>query len=538
MSHNPDMNQADVFEAVADAVPDYKALTMDGRTLTFRDLDDESTRMGHLFQAAGVRPGDHVALHLKNSIEHMSGIIGALKVRSAGININYRYTVTELEYLYNDSKCVATLVDAEFGEAVATLLPDTPELKAVLVVGDAPAELVEACRANQVALHRVDTEWPSQSPERDFGDRSGDDTVVIYTGGTTGYPKGVQWRNADYFYACLSGGNPYGDARQSPAEVAENTENGAFFNVVLSAPLMHGAGTFTVFTFLNMGGHLIMQRDFDPLDVVKTVEREKAGMLVFVGDGMGVPIIDTMVENKDTIDVSSLFAVSSGGGIWSKASRDKLRTLLPDVIVRDNFGASESGNDGELEMNEKGEVRLPPSERRKVVREDFSTVEPGSDEIGLLARAGHVPLGYFNDSEKTDRTFPVIDGVRMSILGDMARVESDGSIVFLGRGSGSINTAGEKVFPEEVEQALKAHPAVFDALVAGAPSERYGQMVAAVVQYREDQDEPTDDELRDFLRESLAGYKLPKRIVAVPEIKRTPAGKADYRWAKDQVAAS
>lgn len=538
MSHNPDMNQADVFEAVADAVPDYKALTMDGRTLTFRDLDDESTRMGHLFQAAGVRPGDHVALHLKNSIEHMSGIIGALKVRSAGININYRYTVTELEYLYNDSKCVATLVDAEFGEAVATLLPDTPELKAVLVVGDAPAELVEACRANQVALHRVDTEWPSQSPERDFGDRSGDDTVVIYTGGTTGYPKGVQWRNADYFYACLSGGNPYGDARQSPAEVAENTENGAFFNVVLSAPLMHGAGTFTVFTFLNMGGHLIMQRDFDPLDVVKTVEREKAGMLVFVGDGMGVPIIDTMVENKDTIDVSSLFAVSSGGGIWSKASRDKLRTLLPDVIVRDNFGASESGNDGELEMNEKGEVRLPPSERRKVVREDFSTVEPGSDEIGLLARAGHVPLGYFNDSEKTDRTFPVIDGVRMSILGDMARVESDGSIVFLGRGSGSINTAGEKVFPEEVEQALKAHPAVFDALVAGAPSERYGQMVAAVVQYREDQGEPTDDELRDFLRESLAGYKLPKRIVAVPEIKRTPAGKADYRWAKDQVAAS
>ena len=188
-------------------------------------------------------------------------------------------------------------------------------------------------------------------------------------------------------------------------------------------------------------------------------------------------------------------------------------------------------------MNESGEVRLAPGPRLRVVREDFSTVEPGSDEIGFLARAGHVPLGYYNDPEKTARTFPIIDGVRMSILGDMARVDEDGSIIFLGRGSGTINTAGEKVFPEEVEQALKSHPAVFDAVVAGAPDERYGQMVAAVVQYRDGEEEPTDDELRTFLRESLAGYKLPKRIVGVPEIKRSPAGKADYRWAKDQVAA-
>lgn len=537
MSHNPDMNQADVFEAVADAVPEYKALTMDGRTLNFRDLDEESTRMGHLLQAAGVKPGDHVALHMKNSIEHMCALIGSLKVRAGAININYRYTVKELEYLYNDSECVATMVDAEFGEAVAKVLPGAPKVKAVLCVGDAPSSLVEACRAQDVALHAVDSEWPSQSPERDFGPRSGADAMVIYTGGTTGYPKGVQWRAADYYYACLSGGNPYGDPRNSPQEVAENTEGGAFFNVVISAPLMHGAGTFTVFTFLNLGGHLIMQRDFDPLEVVQTVEREKAGLLVFVGDGMAVPIIDTMVERKDSMDFSSLFAVSSGGGIWSKTSRDKLRALMPDVIIRDNFGASESGNDGELEMNETGEVRLPPSERRRVVRDDFSTVEPGSDEIGFLARAGHVPLGYYNDPEKTAATFPIIDGVRMSILGDMARVDADGSIVFLGRGSGTINTAGEKVFPEEVEQALKAHPAVFDAVVAGAPDERYGQMVAAVVQYREDQEEPTDDELRAFLRDSLAGYKLPKRVVSVPAIKRSPAGKADYRWAKGQVAA-
>ena len=273
MSHNPDMNQADVFEAVADAVPDYKALTMDGRTLSFRDLDEESTRMGHLLQAAGVEPGEHVALHMKNSIEHMCALIGSLKVRAGAININYRYTVKELEYLYNDSDCVATMVDAEFGEAVAEVLPGAPGIRAVLCVGDAPTALVEACREREVALHAVDTEWPSQSPERDFGPRSGDDTMVVYTGGTTGYPKGVQWRAADYFYACLSGGNPYGEARTSPQEVAEHTEGGAFFNVVMSAPLMHGAGTFTVFTFLNLGGHLIMQRDFDPLEVVRSVER-------------------------------------------------------------------------------------------------------------------------------------------------------------------------------------------------------------------------------------------------------------------------
>ncbi|MFL0579887.1 acyl-CoA synthetase [Dietzia sp. 179-F 9C3 NHS] len=535
MSPNPDMNEADVFEAVADAVPDNRAVTIDGVTYSYREFDEVANRMGHLLQANGVEPGNHVALFMRNIIEHLASMVGLMKIRGVGINVNFRYTEDELAYLFADSDAVATVVEAEYADKVAAILPRCPELKTVLCVGPATEALTSACAERGVTLVDVDAELPEQSSERDFGPRSGDDTWVVYTGGTTGFPKGVVWRMADYYYACLSGGNPYGDPYNSPEEVAANSGNGAFFNVMVSAPLMHGAGTFTLFTFFNLGGHIIMQRDFDPVAILKTIEEYKAGMLVFVGDGMGVPIIDAMAENWDQIDVTSLFAVSSGGGIWSKASRDKLRSLLPDVIVRDNFGASESGNDGELLMSGEGEVRLPAGPKVMVVDDDHNPIAPGSDEVGFLVRRGHIPLGYYGDEEKTARTFPIIDGERVSVLGDMARVDEDGSIVFLGRGSGCINTGGEKVFPEEVEQALKSHPAVLDALVAGMPDPRFGQAVAAVVSLREGES-ASEEEIQEFVRGKLANYKVPKRVVEVDQVKRSPAGKADYRWAKEQVA--
>lgn len=534
MTPNPDMNEADVFEAVADAVPDNRAVTMDGVTYTYREFDEIANRMGHLLQANGVEPGKHVALFMRNIIEHLASMVGLMKIRGVGINVNFRYTEDELAYLFADSDSVATVVEAEYADKVAAILPRCPELKTVLVVGGATEALTAACAEHGVTLVDVDAELPRQSSERDFGPRSGDDTWVVYTGGTTGFPKGVVWRMADYYYACLSGGNPYGDPHHSPAEVAANSGNGAFFNVMVSAPLMHGAGTFTLFTFFNLGGHIIMHRDFDPIAILRTVEEYKAGMLVFVGDGMGVPIIDAMAEHKDDIDVTSLFAVSSGGGIWSKASRDKLKTILPDVIVRDNFGASESGNDGELHMSGEGEVRLPAGPKVMVVDEDNQPIAPGSDEVGFLVRRGHIPLGYYGDEEKTARTFPIVDGERVSVLGDMAKVDADGSILFLGRGSGCINTGGEKVFPEEVEQVLKSHPAVLDALVAGMPDPRFGQAVAAVVSLREGES-ASEGDIQEFVRGKLANYKVPKRVVEVPEVKRSPAGKADYRWAKDQI---
>ena len=533
---NPDINQALVFEAIVDKIPDNLLLTMDGEDFTYRQIDDLANQMGHLLKAHGVEPGSHIALYMKNSTEHLTALIATMKIRVAGINVNYRYTPAELVYLFNDSQSVAVMVDAEFAETMAAALPELETVKTIFSVGGVPEVLATACADAGVTVVDLDAEMPGQSAERDFEPARGDDKWIVYTGGTTGFPKGVQWNHSDYYYACLSGGNPYGDKRHSPAEVAEHINPDGGFRVVVSAPLMHGAGLFTLLTFVNLGGHLLMFRDFDAETIVKTVAERQGQLLVFVGDGMAVPITDAIVANKDKLDFSSLFMVASGGGIWSKATRDRLLEVLPNIMTRDNFGASESGNDGELAITEKSELTIPSSAKIGLIDESYKPIEPGSDEIGYIVRRGHVPVGYWNDPEKTAKTFPVIDGHRVSVLGDMGQLREDGTIVFLGRGSGCINTGGEKVFPEEVEQALKAHPAVHDALVAGAPDERYGQKVAAVVSFREGQS-ASFEELTEFLRGSLANYKVPKTIVDVPEIRRSPAGKADYKWAKDTVAA-
>ena len=534
---NPDMNEAAVFEAVVDKTPDNLLLTMDGEDHTYRQIDELANQLGHLLQANGVAPRDHVALYMKNGTIHMATIVAAMKIRIAGINVNYRYTPAELAYLFNDSQSVAVMVDAEFAETLAAVMPQLETVRTVLVSGGVAAVLAAACEEKGVAVVDIDAELPAQSTARDFEPARGDDRWIVYTGGTTGFPKGVEWMMSDYYYACLSGGNPYGDKRHSPAEVAEHVNPDGGFKVVVSAPLMHGAGLFTLLTFINMGGHLIMFREFNPEQVVRTISDRQAHMLVFVGDGMGVPITDQIVSLKEEVDLSSLFMVSSGGGIWSKASRDRLVEALPNIMTRDNFGASESGNDGELAITDKSELTIPSGPKIGLIDESNNPIAPGSDEIGYIVRRGHIPLGYWNDPEKTAKTFPVVEGRRVSILGDMGQIREDGTIVFLGRGSGCINTGGEKVFPEEVEQALKAHPAVHDALVAGAPDERYGQKVAAVVSFREGQS-ATNEELTEFLRKSLANYKVPKTIVDVPEIRRSPAGKADYKWAKDQVGAN
>ncbi|MBB1024549.1 MULTISPECIES: AMP-binding protein [unclassified Dietzia] len=534
---NPEMNQAAVFEAVVDTIPDNPLLTMDGVEYSYRQIDELANRMGHLLRAHGAEPRSHVALYMKNSTAHMAAILGCMKIRVAGINVNFRYTPPELVYLFNDSKSIAVLVDAEFAETMAAAIPDLETVRTVIVFGGVPEVLASACAAKGLTVVDGDTEWPAQSAERDFEPVRGDDHWIVYTGGTTGFPKGVQWHMSDYFYACLSGGNPYGDKRHSPAEVAENISPDGGLKVVISAPLMHGAGLFTLLTFVNLGGHLIMFREFDAAEIVRATAEHKAHILMFVGDGMAVPLTDELVNATETMDFSTLFMMASGGGIWSKSSRERVLEVLPNIIIRDNFGASEAGNDGELGMNESGEMTIPASPKLGVVDEDFRPIAPGSDEVGYIVRRGHLPVGYWNDPEKTAKTFPVVDGRRVSILGDMGQIREDGTIVFLGRGSGCINTGGEKVFPEEVEQAIKAHPAVHDALVAGTPDPRYGQKVAAVVSFREGQS-VGQDELSEFLRQSLANYKVPKVIVDVPEIRRSPAGKADYKWAKDQLPVS
>ncbi|MFC7446579.1 AMP-binding protein [Rhodococcus daqingensis] len=532
-------NLADVFETVASAVPDRVALTYEDENLTYAQLEAEANRTANLLAASGVGHGDHVALFLKNSLEHVTSILGLVKIRAVPINVNYRYTPAELEYIFTNSDSAAVVVELpEHQRTLAGLLESCPLIRTVFVVGETVDELRTAAAARGVAL--VDfAETRNQPATGEFASRSGDDLYVLYTGGTTGYPKGVMWRQDDFFRKPLSGGNPYGDQpRQDLAEVAAAAKEFPELAFLIAAPLMHGAALYSLFTFFTLGARVVLRRDFDPAKVVESIERDRVQVILIVGDGMGLPLVDEMERRKDEVDMSSLFSITSGGAIWSTSVRNRMLAVKPDLLLRDNFGASESGNDGAFTIDEAGNLRMPPSPNMIVVDERFEQLPAGSGDVGYIARIGNVPLGYYKDEEKTARTFPTRpDGTRISVLGDMGRVEADGTIVFLGRGSQCINTGGEKVFAEEVEAALHAHPSIADALVVGAPDERMGQQVAAVVAVYPDAPELTLEEVQEHCRKTLARYKAPRILVVVDEVKRTPAGKADYRWASSMASS-
>lgn len=535
-------NLASVFETVADAVPERVMLTYDGVGYTYAEMDAQTSQVAHLLAAHGVGRDDKVALYLKNSVEHVAALLGMLKVGAVPVNINYRYTGPELEYIFTNSDSAAIIVELpEHQDLLAGLLPNLPELRTVFVIGEVTDTLRAAVSTDRGersdgGSHGVDLadfdEWSEQSTERDFPERTGEELYLIYTGGTTGYPKGVVWQHDDFFRKPISGGNPYGPARESYEELAREVQNFPSLAFLIAAPLMHGAASYSLFTFLSLGGRLILERDFDPEKIVANIPRDQTQMILIVGDAMGMPLVEELERRAGEVDLSTLFSIASGGAIWSKSVRDRFRAVKPELLLRDNFGASESGNDGEIVLDENGNLKVPDTTRMMVVDERFHRITT-PNEVGYIARVGNVPLGYYKDEEKTARTFPTMaDGTRISVLGDMGYVHDDGGIVFLGRGSQCINTGGEKVYAEEVEAALHGHPAVADALVVPTPDPKYGQRVSAVVQIAEGADEPSLAELQEFCRQSLAGYKVPRSIVVVDEVRRTPAGKADYRWAK------
>jgi len=528
-------NLADVFEAVAAAVPDRIALTYEGEGLTYARLDAEANKVAQLFDRAGIAAGEHVSLFLKNSVEHVTSILGLIKIRAVPINVNYRYTPAELEYIFTNSDSVAVVVElAEHQRALADLLGSCPLVRTVLVIGEVAGELRAAAAARSVAVVAFadSRELPASA---EFAARRGDDLYVLYTGGTTGYPKGVMWRHDDFFRKPLSGGNPYGsEGRQNLDEVATAAKEFPELAFLIAAPLMHGAALYSLFTFFTLGARVVLMRDFDPRTVVEAIEKESLQVILIVGDGMGLPLVDEMERRKDEIDFSSLYSITSGGAIWSVSVRQRMLAVKPDLLLRDNFGASETGNDGAFTVDETGSLRMPKSATMIVVDEELNELAPGTPEEGYIARIGNIPLGYYKDEEKSARTFPTrSDGTRLAVLGDMGRVESDGTIVFLGRGSQCINTGGEKVFAEEVEAALHAHPSIADALVVPVPDERMGQRVAAVIETYPDAPQPSLDDVQEHCRKTLAGYKIPRSMVIVEEVKRTPAGKADYRWATE-----
>lgn len=372
------------------------------------------------------------------------------------------------------------------------------------------------------------------SPDRDFGPRSADDRLVIYTGGTTGMPKGVVWRHEDLFFSGMGGGAPTGEPVKRPAELAERVAAGGEGIVFFpTPPLMHGTSTLTAFIAFHFGQKVVLHRKYVPEEVLRTVERERVTSVSLVGDAMLRPLVDALAGPLKGVDCSSLFSVSSSGAILSETVRAEFAALVPNAVLLNNFGSSESGFNGTATEDagpDRG-FRVRVNSRTAVV--DPATHAPAAaGAVGRLAQRGHVPLGYYNDPVKTAETFFEAGGDRWVLLGDMATVDDAGIVTVLGRGSQCINSGGEKIYPEEVEQALKAHPDVYDALVAGVPDERWGHRVAAVVQLRSGAGPLDLAAIQLHCRTRLAGYKVPRTVVFTEHIQRSPSGKADYRWAK------
>jgi 3-oxocholest-4-en-26-oate---CoA ligase len=531
-------NLADLFESVVDVVPDREALvyidhpgTGAERRLTYAELDTAANRVAHHLIDSGIRPGEHLGLHLYNGIEYLQTVFGCLKARVVPVNVNYRYVEDELVYLYRDADLVALVFDAEFDERVAAALPQCPKLRHLVRVGDSK-------EGTPAAVPFAGAE-AAASPERGFPARSGDDQFIIYTGGTTGMPKGVMWRQEDLFFSGLGGGAPTGEPVRKPQELAERVAaGGSGITFFPTPPLMHGTSTLTSFIGFNFGQRVVIHRKFVPEEVLRTIEREKVTSISLVGDAMLRPLIDALGGPMKGTDCSSVFSVSSSGAVLSETVRRQFQELLPNAMLLNNYGSSESGFNGTATADSGAgqSFRIRVNSRTQVV--DPATHEPVAvGEVGRVAQCGHVPLGYYNDPRKTAETFFEKDGERWVLLGDMATVDEEGVVTVLGRGSQCINTGGEKVYPEEVEQALKSHPDVYDALVAGVPDAKWGNHVAAVVQLRRGAPRPSLQDVQSYCRTHLAGYKIPRQLVITETIRRSPSGKADYRWAREVAVA-
>src|SRR5215813_2993009 len=500
------LNIADLFEHAVDAFGDRLAVACGDRRVTYRELDECANRLAHHLAALGLGRDDHVGLYARNSIEAIETLIAAYKLRARAVNINYRYVEGELRYMVEDADLVALVYDRQFAPLVSAVLPDAPGVRGAVVIDDG------AAASTSVIGTPYGEALASASPARDFGPRSGDDVYLIYTGGTTGYPKGVLWRHED-IWRTLGGGIDFITGEPLPDEW-EQSKRGAAGNGLVkfcAAPLIHGNAQWAAIAGLFAGDTIGLLPSFEPHKIWKSVERYKVNVLVIIGDAMARPLIEALAEGGN--DTSSLVAVSSSAALFSPVVRDACIAALPNVVFTDAIGASETGFTGisfvSAGSQTTGGPRVTPGPSTVVIDEHGQRVRPG--EIGRLARGGHVPLCYYKDPVKTAAMFADVDGARYVVPGDWARVEEDGTITLLGRGNVCINTGGEKVFPEEVEGAIKEHPDVFDSLVIGIPDERLGQRVAAIVQPREGVSLDLGD-LEAVVRKHVAGYKVPRTV--------------------------
>ncbi len=532
-------NFGDVLEAVDEVMaPDAPALIHDDDVRRWDDFATRSNRLASALVARGAAPDDKLAFYLRNGFPYLEGLAAAFKARLVHANVNFRYLDDELVYILENSDARFVLYDVAFRDRVAAIRSRCPGVELWIETGsDAAPEFAIAYEA----LVAEGSPEPLRIP------RSGDDLLFMYTGGTTGMPKAVMWRHEDLWGALGSGSqNPVnrGQVVRSLEELCANVAaNGPGPRQLVACPLMHGTGLFTAIGTLLGGGSIgtLGGTGLDPAGLFDLVEKRRMNSIIIVGDAFARPLLDALEAEPERWDLSSLKVMISSGVMWSREVKLGLLRHLPKLSCVDLFGSSEAIGFGRSITSAKGEIgtaKFAIGERCKVFTEDHREVTPGSDEPGFIARCGPIPVGYYKDPEKSARTFPTIDGVRYSIPGDWCTVEEDGSITLLGRGSACINSAGEKIYPEEVEEVLKRHAAVADALVFGIDDPKWGQAVTAVVQLRagEGLDE---DALRAHVREHLAGYKAPKRVLAVEAMFRAANGKADYKsaaaWAQAQL---
>lgn len=523
---------ADLFEYAVDAVPaDRLALVCGPDRRTYGELEARANQAAHLLAANGVEGGDFVGLYATDSAAHVELMLGCYKLRATPVNVNFRYVEDELRYLATDAGITAIVHDADLGPIVEKVAPDLATLRARISLRGPSSGAVD-----------YDSAVADQSDERDFPERNGDDLYVCYTGGTTGMPKGVVWRQEDVFFSLGGGFDPYtGEPVPHPRFLADRAAAGEAVELrsMTLPPLMHGGGQWGSMRFFFEGNMVVLQERFDAREAWELIERERCTNLMFTGDAMARPLIEALgtLDSEREVDLSSLFVIASTAVVFSQAVKDQYLERFPDCLIFDSIGSTETGQNGMVTVTKDapmsaGGPTVTPSPEAVVLDADLRPVEAGSDVVGRLARGGHVPLRYHNDPEKSAATFvTAADGNRYAVAGDNARVEPDGSITLLGRDSVCINSGGEKIFTEEVEAAVTSHPDVYDAIIVGVPDDRWGQRVAAVVQPRPDTN-PTLDSIAEHCRQRIAGYKVPRELHLVDHVRRSEAGKPDYGWAK------
>ena len=533
-----EFNAADIFEGVVQRIPDREAVVLGETRLTYKELDARANKAAHALKKLNISQGSHIGIYAFNCIEWLEIMLGAYKLCAIPININYRYVEEELKYLMNNADIEAIFFHQQFSDKLNNIADALPLLKTYVSINDGSDAKSDLVCVDYEAL--IEHESEEQVPQL----RSGDDQYILYTGGTTGMPKGVVWRMEDVLMT-LGGGIDAvtGEKYPTPEALADKCLQDQTTALAL-APLMHGAAQWQSFNAFFSGWKLVFndQVTFDAHHAWDLIAKERVMNVTITGDAMGRPLCDALpAALQRGLDLSCLFVIASSASVFSSSIKDTMITLLPNLFIIDAVGSSETGATGVNIHTKDGKLK-DSGGGPKFNKPDFSAIlnletqqiipQSDTETIGYLARKGHVPLAYYKDPEKSKKTFIDVEGERFSVPGDMAKYESDGQITLLGRGSVSINSGGEKIFPEEVEMALKAHPNVFDCLVVGVKDETWGQKVVAVIQ-RRDSSELTLEDLKETSAKYIASYKMPKALIFSDLIERAPSGKPNYQWAQE-----